>query len=81
MHMTAKAAEKTADPSAKKYLDAKGCGARYDCSCRHWYRLVDSGRAPQPTRFGRLVRWAVADLEKWEAEGCPPIRSVRGASL
>jgi len=60
--------------SPAKYLDAKGCGARYGFSWRHWLRLVDSGRAPQPTRFGRLVRWSLASLESWEAAGCPSCR-------
>ena len=64
----------SADASAKKYLDAKGCAARYGFSWRHWLRLVDSGRAPQPTRFGRLTRWSSASLESWEADGCRPVR-------
>jgi predicted DNA-binding transcriptional regulator AlpA len=67
-----------ADTSAKKYFDAKECAARYGMSWRHWLRLVDSGRAPQPTRFGRLVRWALASLEAWEAQGCPAIRNLKG---
>jgi predicted DNA-binding transcriptional regulator AlpA len=62
-----------AEASAKKYLDAKDCGTRYGCSWRHWRRLVDSGRAPQPTRFGRLARWSIAKLEAWEADGCRPV--------
>jgi predicted DNA-binding transcriptional regulator AlpA len=53
------------------YLDAKGCGARYGVSSRHWLRLVDAGKAPQPTRFGRCVRWGIELLETWEAAGCP----------
>jgi len=56
-----------ADASAKRFLDAKGCGSRYGFSWRHWLRLVDAGRAPQPVRFGRLVRWPLASLEEWEA--------------
>jgi predicted DNA-binding transcriptional regulator AlpA len=63
---------------AKKYLDVKACGTRYACSCRHWYRLVDSGRAPQPTRFGRLVRWSIATLEAWETDGCRPVNRRAG---
>jgi len=69
-----------ADPSAKRFLDARECATRYGCSWRHWLRLVDSGRAPQPTRFGRLVRWSIATLEAWEAEGCPAVRNMKGAS-
>ncbi|MCO6045912.1 hypothetical protein NG895_18590 [Aeoliella sp. ICT_H6.2] len=62
----------------RRYLDADGCSTRYDFSTEHWRRLVDAGKAPQPTRFGRLVRWFVPELEEWEAAGCPPIRQVKG---
>jgi predicted DNA-binding transcriptional regulator AlpA len=68
------------DPSAKKFLDAKECGTRYGCSWRHWLRLCDAGKAPRPVRLGRLVRWAISDLESWEAEGCTAVRNVKGAS-
>jgi predicted DNA-binding transcriptional regulator AlpA len=67
-----------ADTSAKKFLDAKECAVRYGVSWRHWLRLVDSGRAPQPTRFGRLVRWSRPALEAWEADGCKPVRHLKG---
>lgn len=59
------------------FTDTDGCAARYACSPAHWRRLVDAGRAPQPTRFGRLVRWPIAALEEWEAAGCPPVRGIR----
>lgn len=66
-----------ADVSANPlYLDARGCGSRYAVSSRHWLRLVDAGRARQPARFGRLVRWHVPTLEAWEAAGCPTVRHV-----
>ena len=55
---------------AQKFLDVDACASRYGISARTWARLVDSGRAPQPVKLGRLVRWAVADLEQWEANGC-----------
>ncbi len=57
-----------------KFVDARACGSRYGVSWRHWLRLVDSGRAPQPVRFGRLVRWPLAALDTWEAAGCPSCR-------
>lgn len=71
-----------ADASAK-YTDARGCGARYGFSWRHWLRLVDAGRAPQPVRFGRLVRWSLSSLETWEAGGCRPVRAagVKGGAI
>jgi len=56
-----------------KYLDDRECAARYKCSTRHWHRLVTNGQAPQPTRFGRLVRWSVKSLENWEDDGCPKL--------
>src|SRR5574340_28085 len=31
-----------------RFLDARGCAERYGFSWRHWLRLVDAGRAPQP---------------------------------
>lgn len=52
------------------YLDAAQCAKRYGFSARHWTRLVDTGKAPQPTRFGRLARWAVTELDLWERDGC-----------
>ena len=67
-----------ADISAKRFFDAKECAARYGISWRTWLRLVDSGRAPQPTRFGRLVRWPLATLENWESNNCSRIRTMKG---
>ena len=64
------------DASAK-YLDCKGCSSRYGFSDRHWLRLVDQGKAPPPTRFGRLVRWNITVLEEWESAGCPACRNMR----
>lgn len=66
------------DNALAQYLDADGCAARYGFSPEHWRRLVDAGKAPQPTRFGRLVRWAIRSLDEWDADGCPPIRTVKG---
>ena len=58
-----------------RYLDARECSDRYGFSESHWYRLVDAGKAPPPTRFGRLVRWSLSALQDWEAAGCPSCRS------
>lgn len=62
--------------NGERYRDADGCAMRFGFSRRHWLRLVDSGRAPQPTRFGRLCRWSLATLEEWERGGCRPIRTA-----
>lgn len=55
----------------REYFDAPQCGERFGFSARHWVRLVDAGRAPQPIRFGRLTRWSKQTLKQWEADGCP----------
>ena len=73
------AAERIGGPKSRAevavtHVDADACASRYGISKRHWLRLVDSGRAPQPTRFGRLCRWSLSSLEEWEANGCRPVR-------
>ena len=63
---------------AAKFLDANDCASRDPVAPAPWRRLVDAGRAPQPVRLGRLVRWAIRTLDEWEATGCPSVRIVRG---
>lgn len=47
------------------------CG---DISAQHWRRMVDAGRAPQPVRLGRALRWRRAELMQWIQDGCPDLR-------
>ena len=47
------------------------------CSTRHLYRLADAGRMPRPIKLGTLIRWRRAELMRWIAEDCPPIRSTK----
>ena len=71
------AAERIGGPESRAVaVDADACASRYGISKRHWLRLVDSGRAIQPIRLGRLVRWNIASLEAWERDGCKPMRHV-----
>lgn len=73
--MTNAAADRIGGPKLLAVaIDADACASRYGISKRHWLRLVDSGRAIQPIRLGRLVRWNIASLEAWERDGCKPIR-------
>ena len=74
---TKKLSPEAACSSAAKFLDADQCATRYGFSTEHWRRLVDAGKAPQPRRFGRLVRWAKSDLDAWDEQGNLPIRSTR----
>lgn len=63
---------------AAQFLDADGCSAHYGFSPAHWRRLVDAGKAPQPTRFGHLVRWSIRALDEWDAAGCFPVCVAKG---
>src|SRR5262249_26216410 len=63
-----------ADAPAAALLDVRAVAALLDCSPRHVYRLSDSGRLPAPVRLGALVRWRRADLDRWLADGCRPVR-------
>ncbi len=66
--------------AAARYLTASQCGDRYRISTSHWRRLVDSGRAPTPTRFGRLLRWHLLTLDEWDEGGNKPLRVARRKS-
>ena len=50
------------------------------CSTRHLYRMVDAGRMPRPLKLGGLVRWRRAEVLEWISDGCPPVRTARGAA-
>jgi excisionase family DNA binding protein len=55
-------------------LDVRAVARMLDCSWRHVYRMSDGGKMPQPIRLGTLVRWRKSDIERWLAEGCPPVK-------
>ena len=46
---------------------------RWSCSAKHARRMVDSGRAPAGVKLGRLRRFPLAEIEAWEAAGCPQV--------
>ncbi len=73
---TKKLSPEAACTPAAKFFDVDQCATRYGFSVEHWRRLVDAGKAPQPRRFGRLVRWAATDLDAWDADGNQPVRSM-----
>ena len=47
--------------------DVRQLSETLNCSTRHIYRLVDSGKMPKPVRLGSLVRWPRAVIEEWIA--------------
>lgn len=40
-------------------------------STRTIWRLVSSGEAPEPIRFGGSCRWRLEEVRAWIDEGCP----------
>jgi excisionase family DNA binding protein len=46
-------------------IDVREVAEILSISTRSVWRLVASGELPQPIRFGRNVRWRLADVEAW----------------
>lgn len=40
-------------------------------SKRTLFRMRSAGRLPAPLRVGGVVRWRLADVRNWIADGCP----------
>jgi len=66
--------------AGRKLGDVRAVAAKLDCSPRHIYRLSDAGRMPSPLRLGSLVRWDLEEIDRWIAEGCRPVRQVKGGA-
>lgn len=63
----------SSDPVIPVLLNVEQVSNMLSCSKRHVYRLVDSGRMPQPVRLGSLIRWNRAEIESWIDNGCKPV--------
>ena len=53
-------------------VNANTASAIIGVSRRSWWRFVSEGRAPQPIRLGRCVRWRLAEIRNGIADGCRP---------
>jgi predicted DNA-binding transcriptional regulator AlpA len=51
-------------------VNAQTAAAIVGVSRRSWWRFVSEGRAPQPIRLGRCVRWRLAEIRRWISDGC-----------
>lgn len=65
-----------ADGRGRSLLSVNDLAKRWGCSTRHIRRMADAGRIPQPLKLGNLIRWSVAQIERWESDGCPSVRSI-----
>lgn len=63
------------------FLTEEQLAQRWNVSRRHVRRLVDAGKCPPPFRLGRCRRFPLAVIEKWEADGCPRVRTVRAGGV
>jgi excisionase family DNA binding protein len=55
-------------------IDVCAVARMCDVSTRHIRRMADAGRMPAPRRLGGAIRWVRAEIEKWIADGCRPVR-------
>lgn len=67
----------TRSPVRPELIDFDAFAAICSVSTRTARRLVDAGKAPQPLRLGKCVRFSRAAVERWLADGCPRVRTVR----
>lgn len=64
------------DGHRRTMLSVSDLSERWGCSERHVRRMADAGRCPRPIKFGSLLKWPVALIEKWENDGCPNVRNT-----
>jgi excisionase family DNA binding protein len=67
----------TRPPVRSELIDVEEFAELLNISTRHLRRLVDAGKCPPPVRLGRACRWSRRVGERWIADGCPKIRTVR----
>jgi excisionase family DNA binding protein len=54
-------------------VDAREAAALLGLSRSMFYKMMEAGRiGPQGRRFGKAVRFSVAELRAWAAAGMPP---------
>ena len=65
-----------ADPAPTLAVDSRAAAAMIGVSLSTWARMVAAARTPAPLDLpGRVVRFAVADLQAWAAMGSPDRRT------
>jgi hypothetical protein len=67
----------TRPPVRPELIGIDTFAAMCDVSTRHLRRLVDTGKCPAPLRLGKCLRWSRVTAERWIADGCPRVRTVR----
>jgi predicted DNA-binding transcriptional regulator AlpA len=59
-------------------ITARQLAVLLQVSTRQVWRMLSAGRVPTPIRVGGIVRWRMAEVENWIAEGCPAQSRMKG---
>ena len=59
-------------------ITARQLAVLLQVSTRQVWRMLSAGRVPTPIRVGGIVRWRMAEVENWIAEGCPAQSRTKG---
>jgi predicted DNA-binding transcriptional regulator AlpA len=74
-HTGGLASADASEPSRTDVLDRRALAARWGVSTRSIARLEASGAGPRAFRVGRLVRWTLDEVRRFEARASAKRRS------
>jgi predicted DNA-binding transcriptional regulator AlpA len=52
-------------------ITAQQLAGKMQISTRSLWRKLSAGLVPRPIRIDGIVRWRLAEVEQWIADGCP----------
>ena len=56
--------------STELLISAERVAVLLGISKRTLWRLLSSGKLPEPIRLGGIIRWNAGDIEEWVKDGC-----------
>jgi len=56
----------------EELITARQFAALLQVSLRTLWRLVSTGKAPEPIKLHGSTRWVLSEVMKWIRAGCPP---------
>lgn len=59
-------------PPREELITARDFARLLKVSLRTLWRLVSTGKAPEPIKLHGSTRWVLSDVMKWIRAGCPP---------
>lgn len=64
----------------KQLLTVKDVAAKLKIDWRTFLRWADMGKAPWGLKIVGARRWLADEIDNWIANGCEPVRIVKGAA-